>query len=332
MNTLNKLKTAILAVLLFAGSVVAQDNGPAVEEQSLPFEGMGVSFPALNVVDFQPVQACFVPYAGAFVVIDSIDNSVDLIFREGDQMRRAGRFITDVVPGRYDLKNILRPKSLKVIGDKIVVLTSDKVDSSCVFVLGMQPVEDTLVCLAKIGFPCKSYAMEVSTIGKELIVVGNNPQGYDINILDITNGVENISADQVQSLHYNVPKQSDRIKASDPHGFGLTLVAVVVVFLALVCVALILKGYGKIIMKVQDRRANKSAAAKGASKAAVAAAPSTSQVAGEVYAAIATAIYLYDEEMHDEEDTVLTIQKVERAWTPWNAKFYNMNKYFNNRR
>ena len=38
----------------------------------------------------------------------------------------------------------------------------------------------------------------------------------------------------------------------------------------------------------------------------------------------------YDEEMHDEENTVITIQKVERAWTPWNAKFYNMNHYFNN--
>ena len=52
----------------------------------------------------------------------------------------------------------------------------------------------------------------------------------------------------------------------------------------------------------------------------------------EVYAAIAAAIHLYNDELHDEEDTVLTIQKVEREWTPWNAKFYNMNQYFNNRR
>ncbi|MBQ3950362.1 MAG: hypothetical protein II661_07810, partial [Bacteroidales bacterium] len=55
-----------------------------------------------------------------------------------------------------------------------------------------------------------------------------------------------------------------------------------------------------------------------------------SETSGEIYAAIAAAIYLYDEEMHDEENTVITIQKVERAWTPWNAKFYNMNHYFNN--
>ena len=29
---------------------------------------------------------------------------------------------------------------------------------------------------------------------------------------------------------------------------------------------------------------------------------------------------------------IITIQKVEREWTPWNAKYYNMNHYFNNRR
>ena len=51
-----------------------------------------------------------------------------------------------------------------------------------------------------------------------------------------------------------------------------------------------------------------------------------------MYAAIAAAVHLYHEELHDEEDGIITIQKVEREWTPWNAKFYNMNKYFNNRK
>ena len=66
--------------------------------------------------------------------------------------------------------------------------------------------------------------------------------------------------------------------------------------------------------------------------AAVAAAASAANKEGEIYAAIATAIHLYNNELHDEEDAVITIQKVEREWTPWNAKYYNMNQYFNNRR
>ena len=69
-----------------------------------------------------------------------------------------------------------------------------------------------------------------------------------------------------------------------------------------------------------------------AAAAAVAAAASAANKEGEIYAAIATAIHLYNNELHAEEDAVITIQKVEREWTPWNAKFYNMNQYFNNRR
>ncbi|MCF0211812.1 MAG: hypothetical protein HUK17_02820 [Bacteroidales bacterium] len=51
----------------------------------------------------------------------------------------------------------------------------------------------------------------------------------------------------------------------------------------------------------------------------------------EVYAAIAAAIHLYNQELHDEEPTVITIQKTERSWTPWNAKYISMNHYFQNR-
>lgn len=80
-------------------------------------------------------------------------------------------------------------------------------------------------------------------------------------------------------------------------------------------------------MKVQNRKAAKNAVAQGAADV-----PSSKDVSGEVYAAIAAAIYAYDADLHDEEDTIITIQKVERAWTPWNAKFYNMNKYFSSRK
>ena len=105
------------------------------------------------------------------------------------------------------------------------------------------------------------------------------------------------------------------------------MVAIAVVFFALVCICFIMKGYGAAIMKVQDRK-SKKAVDKG--EAIV---PTKSKdVAGEVYAAIAAAIYAYEQDLHDEEDTVITFQKVERAWTPWNAKYYNMNHYFNSKR
>ncbi len=50
----------------------------------------------------------------------------------------------------------------------------------------------------------------------------------------------------------------------------------------------------------------------------------TEELSAEVNAAIATAIYLYRSELHDFEDTVLTIKKVSRTYSPWSSKIYGV--------
>jgi len=45
---------------------------------------------------------------------------------------------------------------------------------------------------------------------------------------------------------------------------------------------------------------------------------------GDVNAAIATALYLYFDEIHDYESNVITIRKVSKSYSPWNYKLYNM--------
>ncbi|MCX6180063.1 MAG: OadG family protein [Chlorobiales bacterium] len=58
----------------------------------------------------------------------------------------------------------------------------------------------------------------------------------------------------------------------------------------------------------------------GEEKAALA----DNKVPGEVSAAIATAISLYLEELHDQESAILTIKKVGKSYSPWNSKIYNV--------
>ncbi|MFW6268195.1 MAG: OadG family protein, partial [Marinilabiliaceae bacterium] len=48
-------------------------------------------------------------------------------------------------------------------------------------------------------------------------------------------------------------------------------------------------------------------------------------IAGEVNAAIGTALGLYFAELHDEESKVITIKRVKRRYSPWSSKIYNMN-------
>jgi len=41
-------------------------------------------------------------------------------------------------------------------------------------------------------------------------------------------------------------------------------------------------------------------------------------------AAIALALYLYFNEMHDEESDVITVKRVSKTYSPWSSKLYNM--------
>ena len=284
---------------------------------------------ALAPMDFSSNEACYIPEKKAFVLIDSIDCAVDLLVRKADGLQCVGRFTTDTYRGRHDLVNILRPKSVSVLGDKILVLASSKKDTSYLAVVSMDPVKcndeqgfDSLKAVSVIGFSSNAYAFHVDPANNEIIAVGKNPVGYDINFVSIANGVENITSSG--AFHYHVPKQSERIQASDPYGAGLAVVAISVVFFALVCIMFMMGGYGKLIQRFQNR---KQASGKATATSGTGNAPD-----GEVYAAIAAAIYAYSQDLHDVEDTVITIQKTERAWTPWNAKFYNMNRYFSVRK
>lgn len=50
-------------------------------------------------------------------------------------------------------------------------------------------------------------------------------------------------------------------------------------------------------------------------------------VSGEVNAAISTALYLYFNEMHDEESNIITIRKVSKTYSPWSSKIYGLRNF-----
>ena len=46
---------------------------------------------------------------------------------------------------------------------------------------------------------------------------------------------------------------------------------------------------------------------------------------GQENAAIATAIFLYLNELHDEETSVMTIKRIKKVYSPWSSKLHGMN-------
>lgn len=65
------------------------------------------------------------------------------------------------------------------------------------------------------------------------------------------------------------------------------------------------------------------------SEEAVAVKPGT--ITGEETAAISAAIFLFVGDLHDEEHTVLTIQRISRRYSPWSSKIYNVINGLNKR-
>lgn len=57
--------------------------------------------------------------------------------------------------------------------------------------------------------------------------------------------------------------------------------------------------------------------------------PSSASTKGgdEVNAAIALALYLYKSQLHDQENAVLTINRVSRVYSPWSSKIYSMRRH-----
>jgi len=98
-------------------------------------------------------------------------------------------------------------------------------------------------------------------------------------------------------------------------GMGSTIL---IIFAGLILILLAFKYLGKYMT-----RDEKSKVKPGISPTVVV--PKTDQ-AGEVHAAIAMALYLYSNELHDQENPVITMIKVSRTYSPWSSKIYGLRK------
>lgn len=110
----------------------------------------------------------------------------------------------------------------------------------------------------------------------------------------------------------------DRMKAMDPYGWIMALTAMSVVFVALIILYFLFKTVGIINIRAGQKKEAKAAAA---ANKPVAAASTYGETSAETYAAIATALHLYmvEEEAHDDESLVVTMNPVDRHYTPWST-------------
>lgn len=113
----------------------------------------------------------------------------------------------------------------------------------------------------------------------------------------------------------------EKFEEHDSIGIGMSISAMTVVFFGLILLYVSFKIIGKASVNLSKRNAMK---AKGITDKQEAKEKKLGEAPGEIFAAIAMAMYEMQSDVHDVEDTVLTITRVKRSYSPWSSKIYTL--------
>ena len=112
----------------------------------------------------------------------------------------------------------------------------------------------------------------------------------------------------------------EKFQSHDSTGVGMAITAMSVVFSGLLLLYISFRLIGKASVSVSRRRAMKT---KEVTSVEEAKEKKLGEAPGEVFAAISLALHEHND-MHDVEDTVLTITRVKRSYSPWSSKIYTL--------
>ena len=122
-----------------------------------------------------------------------------------------------------------------------------------------------------------------------------------------------------QTLEGN-PKM-DKFEQHDSAGLGMTITAMTVVFIGLILLYISFRIIGKVAVKLRKRNAMK---AQNVTDKQEAKERGLGEAPGEVIAAISMALHEAQGADHDVEETILTISRVKRSYSPWSSKIYTL--------
>lgn len=166
---------------------------------------------------------------------------------------------------------------------------------------------DSVTIPANMPVDC-SYALNVDGIKeKGWQVVGNTPNTF------VTPSTNNVTLDTNEKI--------DGFKEKDPHGFGMAIMAMLIVFSGLCVLYVAFKVVSSVGMKIAQRNAMRHHGIEDIQEAIE---KNVGTESAEIYAAISMALHEYQTDIHDVENTILTINKVKRNYSPWSSKIYNL--------
>ena len=113
----------------------------------------------------------------------------------------------------------------------------------------------------------------------------------------------------------------EKFQQHDKAGFGMAITAMSVVFTGLILLYISFRTIGKGAINLRRKNAME---AKDITCKEEAKEKKLGEAPGEVIAAISLAMHEMQSDVHDVEDTVITITRVKRTYSPWSSKIYTL--------
>jgi len=156
-----------------------------------------------------------------------------------------------------------------------------------------------------------SVTIPVIGIDKSFVRLPNGKGEWQISELATPN-----STNELFETHVTT---GEKFVTFDPFGVIMAIIAMSVVFTALLVLYRLFKLTARLVQKPIrfEFRKHKEAKVEVLDQ-------KVEEIPGEVFAAISTALYFYETEKHDQESTVLTIERVSRRYSPWSSKLYSL--------
>jgi hypothetical protein len=125
----------------------------------------------------------------------------------------------------------------------------------------------------------------------------------------------------IMLLAVGISANAQNTNQGDSAGIGMAIIAMIAIFIGLILFSLVFKIIANISIQMTKRNAMK---VHGITDMKIAEEKSIGSESGDILAAIAMALHEYQDNVHDVEDTVLTIDKVKRNYSPWSSKIYTL--------
>ena len=157
--------------------------------------------------------------------------------------------------------------------------------------------------------------------------------GCQAELIPATTPSEEVDYVQESSIAQKMTQaeKAHNAAVNDSWGGAITIIAMCIVISALAVLSILFLIFGKISQRLLARNTRTTNVAAVAAGNAVAEEHHDVD-SGDVIAAIAAALSEHFAEGHDFEETILTIRKLQKAYSPWSSKIYNLRTMPDHRR